>query len=42
MVTVPKVPVFKEDGNGNDRVTQVRVYAWKGEKLLGEWDVCSL
>lgn len=41
MATVPKVPVFKKDENGNERETEVRMYAWKGEQLLGEWDVGS-
>jgi hypothetical protein len=41
VATVPNVPVFKRDEEGNERATEVRMYAWKGEKLLGEWDVGS-
>lgn len=36
VASVPNVPVFKRDGQGNERVTEIKVYAWKGEKLLGE------
>ena len=39
IATVSNVPVFKRDENREKRVTEVRMYAWKGEKLLGEWDV---
>ena len=41
MAFLSQIPVFKRGMNGGDRVSQVRMYAWRGEKLIGEWDVGS-
>lgn len=41
LATVPNVPVFKRVERGSEQVTKVRMYAWKGEKSLGEWDAGS-
>jgi hypothetical protein len=38
IATVGSVPKFK---GGVGVITRVKVYEWKGEKLVGEWDVGS-
>jgi len=35
VATVPDVPGFKDPAV----VTEVKMYVWKGQKLLGKWDV---
>lgn len=37
IATVPNVPVFTSNTDCDLGETEVMIYAWKGEKLLGRW-----